>query len=86
LGDRHAEGVEHELCGEILAHRPANDPTREDILDGGQKQESLAGLDVFDVAHPQPVGLAPAEVAIDQVRCRRAGRRRQTRARAHQRA
>jgi hypothetical protein len=67
LGDRHAEGAEHALCGEILAHRPANDPTREDILDGGQKQKSLAGLDVFDVAHPQAVGRAAGKAAVNQV-------------------
>ncbi len=71
-GDGHAERVEHELGLQVVAHRPADDAAAEDVLDGGEEQEALPGLDVLEVADPQPVGLAPGEAPVDEVRRRRA--------------
>src|SRR6266511_109843 len=68
-GDGHPERVEHEVCFEVVAHRSA-DPAAEDVLDGGEEEEALAGLDVLEVADPEPVRLRPCEVAVDEVRRR----------------
>jgi hypothetical protein len=64
----HPERVQDELALEVVAHRPADDPAAEDILDGGEKEEALPGLDVLEVAHPEPVRLRPGEVALDEIR------------------
>ena len=47
---------------EVVAHRPADDPPAEHVLDGSEEQEALPGLDVLEVAHPEPVGLGAGEV------------------------
>src|SRR5438093_13197575 len=70
-GDGHPERVEHEVGFQVVAHRPADDPAAEDVLDGGEEEEALAGLDVLEIADPEPVRLRAGEVAVDQVRCRR---------------
>ena len=69
-GHGHAECVKHELALEVVAHRPADDPAAEDVLDSGKEEEALPGLDVLEVAHPEPVWLRPCEVAVDEVRGR----------------
>src|SRR5206468_2305567 len=69
-GDGHAERVEYKLALEVVAHRPADDPTAEHVLDGGEKEEALSGLDVLEVADPEPVRLRAGEVAVDEVRRR----------------
>ncbi len=69
--DGHAERVEHELGFEVVTHRPADDPAAEDVLDGSEEEEALAGLDVLQVADPEPVRLRPGEVAVDEVGRRR---------------
>ena len=66
-GDGHAERVQHELGLQVVAHRPADDPAAEDVLDGGEEEEALPGLDVLEVADPEPAGLGPCEVAVDLV-------------------
>jgi hypothetical protein len=68
--DRHPERVQDELGFEVVAHRPADDPSAEDILDGGEEEEALAGLDVLQVADPQPVRLSASEAAVDEIGCR----------------
>ena len=68
--DGHPERVEHQLGLEVVAHRPADDPAAEDVLDGGEEEEALAGLDVLEVADPEPVRLRAGEVAVDEVRRR----------------
>src|SRR5205823_5770529 len=70
-GDRHPERVEDELGFEVVAHRPADDPTAEDVLDGGEEEEALPGLDVLEIADPEPVRLHTSELAVDEVRRRR---------------
>jgi hypothetical protein len=81
-GDGHAERVEHELGFEVVAHRPADDATAEDVLHRGEEEEALPGLDVLEVADPKPVRLRPDEVAVDEVRRRRPLRIADRRARA----
>src|SRR5712691_1014170 len=70
-GDGHSERVEDEIGFEVVAHRPADDPAAEDVLDTGQEEEALTGLDVLEIADPGPVRLRPFEVTVDEVRCRR---------------
>jgi len=67
-GDGHAERVEHEFALEIGAHRPAdNNPPRKRVLHGGKEEEALPGLDVLEVADPEPVGLASREAPVDEI-------------------
>jgi hypothetical protein len=69
-GYGHPERVQDELGFQVVAHRPAHDPPRVDVLHRGQEQEPLPGLDVFQVAHPQLIRCLPRELAVDQVRRR----------------
>jgi len=73
-GDCHPERVQHELCLEVVAHRPADDAAAEDILDNREEEEALPGLDVLQVADPEPVGLRAGEVTVDEIRSRDAFR------------
>src|SRR6476646_2232288 len=68
--DRHPERVEHQLGFDVVAHGPADDPPAEDVLDGREEEEALPGLDVLEVADPEPVRLRTGEVAVDEVRRR----------------
>jgi len=68
--DGDPECVEDELGLEVVAHRPADDPAAEDVLEGGEEEEALPGLEVFEVADPEPVRLRAGEVAVDEVRGR----------------
>ncbi|MEQ1737521.1 MAG: hypothetical protein ABL886_14095 [Rhodoglobus sp.] len=52
LGHGHPERLEHELCAQVIAHRPADDPAAEDVLNGREEEAPLAGLHVLDVADP----------------------------------
>src|SRR6266576_2784198 len=69
-GHGHPERIEDELALEVVAHRPTDDPAAEDVLDGGEEEEALPGLDVLEVADPEPVRLRPGKVAVDEVRGR----------------
>src|SRR5438093_9590331 len=66
-GDGHPERVEHEVGFQVVAHRPADDPAAEDVLDDGEEEEALAGLDVLEIADPESVRLGAGEVAVDEV-------------------
>jgi len=68
--DGHPERVEHKLGFEVVAHRPADDAAAEHVLDGGEKEEALTGLDVLQVADPEPVRLRSGEVTVDEIRGR----------------
>jgi hypothetical protein len=70
--DGHPEWVEHQVGFEVVAHRPSDDPTAEHVLHGGDEQEPLPGLDVLELTDPEPVGLRPREVAVDEIGWRRA--------------
>jgi hypothetical protein len=52
---------------------PANDHAREDVVDEGQVEEPLAGLQVGEIAHPELVRALGDEAPLDQVRGPRRG-------------
>src|ERR1019366_8696740 len=64
----HLEGVDYELTPHIFSERPADHLAVEQVQDRGQKQPSLVGRDVSNVAGPYLVGLGHGEVAIQQLR------------------
>src|SRR5436853_6916123 len=66
---RHLHGVDHELCSQMRCHRPAHDPTTEQVADRGQVQPPLIGHDRGDVGDPDVVGPLGAEPTSDPVRC-----------------
>jgi len=66
-GDGHPERVEDKVGFQIVAHRPADDPAAEHVLDNGEEEEALPGLDVLEVADPEPVRFRPGEVTIDEI-------------------
>jgi len=68
LMDGHAECVEDELCGEVVAHRPVDDLAASGVLYGGEVEEPLAGLHVLDVGDPQLVGAHRVEAVLDEIR------------------
>jgi len=59
--DRHPERVQDELGLEVVAHRPADDPAAVDVLDGGEEEEALPGLDVLEIADQSRFGSARAK-------------------------
>lgn len=70
----HVEGVHHQLCPEVVGHRPADHLTREAIQHHGQLPPARPGRHLGDVGHPQRIGPLGGERAADQVRCWRSGR------------
>ena len=66
--DRHPERVKYEVGFEVVAHRPADDPAAEDVEHGGEVEDALTGLDVLEVADPEPVRLGSGEAPVDEVR------------------
>jgi hypothetical protein len=46
---------------------PANDHAREDVVDEGQVEEPLAGLQVGEIAHPELVRALGDEAPLDQI-------------------
>src|SRR5436190_18526400 len=67
----HPERVEDELAAKVVAHRPADDPAAVDVLNRREEEEALSGLDVLEVADPEPVRLGTREGTVDEVRGRR---------------
>ncbi len=51
----------------MLAHRPADDFSGEQIEDHGQVEPALAGRDVGDIRQPDLIGLLGHEIPIQQV-------------------
>ena len=70
LPERHVEGIEHELCAQVVGHGPADHAAAEGIQHDGEVQEPGPGGDVGDVRDPEPIGCVGGEVALDQIRCR----------------
>lgn len=58
----HVEGIDHELGGQIVSHRPSHHPPGEGIENRRQVQMTLIGLDVGDVGVPLAVGGICGEV------------------------
>src|SRR3954463_7252338 len=65
--DGHFECVHNELCLQVIAHRPANNPAREAVDDRGEIEPARAGWDVLDVRNPELVRRRGREVAADEV-------------------
>jgi hypothetical protein len=55
----------------VRLQAPAHHLTAEQVDDPSQVQPALVGLDVGDVATPQPVGLLGVEAPLHQVGCHR---------------
>jgi len=67
LGERHLQRIGHQLAAHVIAHRPADDPAAEDVLDGNQVQPALPRAQIGDVGDPQPVRRRRQERPIDEV-------------------
>jgi len=65
--ERHLQRVEDEFGSHVIGHRPADDPPRERVLDGGEIEPALPGAQVGDVGHPQHVRCGGAKLAPDEV-------------------
>ena len=51
----------------MIGHGPADDPPREQILDGGQVEPALPGSEVGDVGDPDPIGPFGGEGPVEEV-------------------
>src|SRR5512142_576202 len=63
----HLDRVEHHWGAHVARDAPADDHPRERIDDEAHVRHPGPGRDEREVRHPQPVGLAGAELALDQV-------------------
>jgi hypothetical protein len=52
LGDRHVEGVQHQLGAQVVGHRPADDPAGEAVQHNREVEPAAAGVLLSDVGHP----------------------------------
>src|SRR5271155_1295660 len=68
LPERHVERLEDQFGTQISFHRPAHDPSAEDVEHHRQIEKAGPGWNVGDVGHPQTVGRCSGEVAFDQIR------------------
>src|SRR5215831_2534858 len=66
-GQRHAEGVEGEVSGNALAHRPPDGKARAEIEDNRQVEPALACRNIGDVGHPCLVGVRPLELSRQDI-------------------
>src|SRR5271156_3839416 len=65
---RHAQGIDHQILGHPLAHRPADDPPGVEIEHDRQVQPALAGGDESNVRRPYLIWTLGLEVLIKPVR------------------
>lgn len=66
-GHRHVEGVEDELCAQVVRHRPADDAPGPGVEDDGEEQEACRGRHIGDVGDPQQVRRRRREDPADEV-------------------
>ena len=66
--ERHLERVDDQLGAEMVGHRPADDPPREQVLDVREVHEPLPRRDVGDVRRPRLVRALGAKITLEQVR------------------
>ena len=66
--ERHVERVKHELCAQMIGHRPTDDTAAVHIQHDSEKQKAAPRRDVGDIRNPELVRSAGCEVAINQVR------------------
>jgi hypothetical protein len=64
---RHLERVDDELGAHMLGHRPADDPARKGVLNGGEVDPAFPAAQVGDVGDPQHVGRGATKAPFDQV-------------------
>jgi len=69
--DGHLERVEHELCAQVVAHRPADTATAPGVDDRRQEQISLPRRHVGDVGDPEAVRLRSPKAPAHEVLGRR---------------
>jgi hypothetical protein len=67
LQDSHLQGIQDELGAQVDRHSPTDDPAAPGVHHDGQVQEPAPGTDVGDIRHPEFVGTAGREVALDQI-------------------
>src|SRR5215217_6094241 len=65
--DGHLKGVGDQFGAHVIGHRPADDPAREEVLDGDEIEPSLPRAQIRDVRDPALVGSGGTEVPIEQV-------------------
>jgi hypothetical protein len=65
--DGHIERVEHDTGLQVVAERPADDPTRPGVEIDGEKEEARRGWNERDVRHPEPIGSIGGEVPANQI-------------------
>lgn len=70
--DRHHQGVDGELGGASIAHRPADHAPGVAVDDSGQVQLAFAGRELGQVGDPTLIRPGRREVATEQIRRRRA--------------
>jgi hypothetical protein len=63
--ERYLERVDDQLGAHVVGHRPAGDPPRVEVLDGGQVQPALPGPEVGDVGDPDAIRAVGGEGAIE---------------------
>src|SRR4051794_31892056 len=65
--DCHGQGGDGEFGTHMLAHRPTDDFSGEQIEDHGQVEPALAGRDIGDIRQPDLIRLLGHEIPIEQV-------------------
>src|SRR6266545_4282470 len=68
---RHAQGIDHQLLGHPLAHRPADDLAGVEIKHDRQIQPTLARGDIGNVRSPHLIRTLGFKVLVEPVRCHR---------------
>jgi hypothetical protein len=71
--ERHAQRIEDEVGAHVARELPADDPAGVDVDDEGEEHEAFPAAQVGEVRHPQLIGSARGEVAIDAVRAAQRG-------------
>ena len=72
LEPSHAQRVDDDVSGHVLAQAPADHLTAEQVDHKGQEKQAIVGRDVLDAACPRLVWLpGHSELPIKQVRCDR---------------
>jgi hypothetical protein len=63
----HLQRVQDQVGAQVRGGLPADDHAREDVLDERQVEKALAGLEVGEIADPQPIRTVGDKAPLDQV-------------------
>ena len=66
----HVQGIQHQLCAQMIGHRPAHHPPRAHVENDREEQKACPGRYVSDVSYVQLIGPIGCEVARNEIRCR----------------